>query len=248
MRASRQRLYVNIDHVATVRQARRGADPDPVAAALLCEDAGADGITAHLREDRRHIQDRDVERLKQRLRTYFNLEMACTDEMVEIALQVGPQQVTLVPERREEITTEGGLDLAHDPDGVKRAIEKLRSAGIRTSLFIVPDVAMVHRARDLNADAVELHTGRFAHEPQTASTVTALRDASRIASGLGLAVHAGHGLTAVNVAPVAAIDEVEELNVGHSLVSRALFVGLPTAIKELRVAMDDARIQTQTRL
>ena len=237
----RQRLYINIDHVATLRQARRGSDPDPVAAALACEAAGADGITAHLREDRRHIQDADVARLAEAVTTYFNLEMACTDEMVTIAARLRPEQVTLVPERREEVTTEGGLDLARDPAFLGASIARLRDAGIRTSLFIDPDAAMVRRSRDLGADAIELHTGSYANAGGGRATLEALRAASRLGAELGLAVHAGHGLAIANVAPLAAIPEVEELNIGHAIVSRAIFDGIAAAVREMRDAMDRAR-------
>jgi len=241
-RAPHQRLYVNVDHVATVRQARRADEPDPVLAAALCEDAGADGITAHLREDRRHIQDRDVELLARQVRTVFNFEMACTEEMVGIALRLRPHQVTLVPERREEVTTEGGLDVSRDPERLARAIASLRAAGIRTSLFIDPDARAVRESRELGADAIELHTGTYAHHPGEDRALAALRDAARLGAELGLAVHAGHGLTVRNVGPVAALPEVEELNIGHSLVSRAIFVGLAESIAEMREAMRRARI------
>jgi len=243
----RQRLYVNIDHVATVRQARRGDEPDPVAAALLCESAGADGITAHLREDRRHIQDADVVALGERVRSYFNLESACTDEMIDIALRVKPQQVTLVPERREEITTEGGLDVVAQEARVAHAVQRLRDAGIRTSLFIAPDLDAVRASARIGVDAIELHTGDFAHHPDDPARANALRDAARVAAGLGLAVHAGHGLTARNLAPVAAIPEIEELNIGHSIIARAIFVGLVAAVREVRDAMDAARAQQPRR-
>ena len=236
-----QRLYVNIDHVATVRQARRGAEPSPVEAALLCERAGADGITAHLREDRRHIQDGDVDALAAAITTVFNLEMAATPEMVALAERLRPHQVTLVPERREEVTTEGGLDVTHDAGWVREALARLAAAGIRTSLFIDPDARMVEASAALGADAIELHTGTFAHHPDRPDAARALVDASALGKRIGLAVHAGHGLTTANVAPVAAIPEIEELNVGHSLVGRAIFVGLEAAVRELRAAMDDAR-------
>ncbi len=243
MRASYQRLYVNIDHVATLRQARRGAEPDPVEAALLCEAVGVDGITAHLREDRRHIQDADVQALRSTVRTYFNLELACTDEMVAIAVAVRPNQVTLVPERREEVTTEGGLDVVTQAARVERAVAALRAAGIRTSLFIGPDLAAVRMSQKLGAEAIELHTGEFANNPDDPAHIAALREASWLAAELGLAVHAGHGLTADNLGPVAAIPEIEELNIGHSIVSRAIFMGLSPAINEVRTAMDIAREQ-----
>lgn len=238
MRASYQRLYVNIDHVATLRQARRGGDPDPIAAALLCESAGADGITAHLREDRRHIQDADIQRLRASVRSYFNLELACTDAMVDIALRLRPDQVTFVPERREEITTEGGLDVIAHASRIERAVIQMKRAGIRASLFIAPDLKTVECSRRLGAHAVELHTGEYANHPDEPETANALRDAAGTAAELGLAVHAGHGLTARNLAPVAAISEIEELNIGHSIVSRAIFVGLVAAVREVREAMD----------
>jgi pyridoxine 5-phosphate synthase len=241
MRAKQQRLYINIDHVATLRQARRGFEPDPVEAAAACEAAGADGITAHLREDRRHIQDADIERLKQSVRTYFNLEMACVAEMLELARRLKPEQVTLVPERREEITTEGGLDITSDPARIRNAIDALSGAGIRVSLFIDPTRAAVEQSKKLGVPAIELHTGSYAHRPESDATVDALRDSARRGADLGLAVHAGHGLTVRNVGPVASIPEIEELNIGHSIVSRAVFVGLDRAVKEMREAMNAAR-------
>jgi pyridoxine 5-phosphate synthase len=236
-----QRLYINIDHVATLRQARRTVEPDPVLAAVECESAGADGITAHLREDRRHIQDDDVERLTTTVRTVLNLEMACTAEMLAIAKRLRPYQVTFVPERREEVTTEGGLDVTRDPKGLRAAIYQLDAVGVRTSLFIDPDLEMVARSSDLGAVAIELHTGRYAHHPNDPSALRALEDAARNGKELGLAVHAGHGLTTRNVAPVAAIPEIEELNIGHSIVSRAVFVGIADAVREMRAVMDVAR-------
>lgn len=241
MRASYQRLYVNIDHVATLRQARRGSEPDPVAAAVLCESAGADGITAHLREDRRHIQDADVERLRRAIRTFFNLELACTDSMIDIALAVRPDQVTFVPERREELTTEGGLDVIAQSARLERAVVQMKRAGIRTSLFIAPDLDSVRCSHSLGAHAVELHTGEYAGQPDEPGPANALRDAAGVAADLGLSVHAGHGLTARNLGPVAAISEIEELNIGHSIISRALFAGLVAAVREVREAMDEAR-------
>ena len=234
------RLFVNIDHVATIRQARRGIEPDPVAAARWCEEAGADGITAHLREDRRHIQDADVEAIAAQVRTAFNLEMAATDEMVAFACRLAPHQVTLVPERRTEVTTEGGLDVTRDPRALASSIERLRGAGIRVALFIDPDARAVSASRALGAQAVELHTGSYAHHPGEGPALAALREASRLARNEGLAVHAGHGLTVANVGPVTVIPEVEELNIGHHLVSRAVAMGLPTAVREMRAAMDAA--------
>lgn len=241
MRATHQRLYINIDHVATVRQARRAAHPDPIPAATACEDAGADGITAHLREDRRHIQDDDIERLSRTLRTVLNLEIACTAEMLDIATRLRPHQVTLVPERREEVTTEGGLDLRHDPRVLEAGIRRMRDAGLRVSLFIDPSPAAVNASRSLGAEAVELHTGQYAHHPDDPRTITALRDAAAEGSALGLAVHAGHGLDLANVGLVAAIPEIEELNIGHSIVGRAIMVGIGEAVREMRRAMDEAR-------
>ncbi len=241
MRATRQRLYVNIDHVATLRQARRGSEPDPVEAARSCEAAGADGITAHLREDRRHIQDLDVQRLRKVIKTYFNLELACAAEMLAIAIDAKPDQVTFVPERREEITTEGGLDLQGDPARMRAAIEQLRAAGIRIALFIDPSVESVELSRDLGADAIELHTGRYAHDPGDAS-LNGLRRAAEHGARIGLAVHAGHGLTVGNVRAVSAIPEIEELNIGHSIVSRAVYTGLGAAVVEMREAMHAARM------
>jgi pyridoxine 5-phosphate synthase len=241
MRAKQQRLYVNIDHVATLRQARRAAEPDPVAAAKACEDAGADGITAHLREDRRHIQDLDVERLKKSVRTYFNLEMACVAEMLEIARGLRPQQVTLVPERREEITTEGGLDIITDPARIQNAVDSLTDAGIRVSLFIDPTRPAIEQSRKLGVPAIELHTGTYSQRPGDGPALEALRDCARRGADLGIAIHAGHGLTVANVGPVASIPEIEELNIGHSIISRAVFVGLDRAVKEIHEAMRAAR-------
>ncbi len=237
----RQRLYINIDHVATVRQARRADEPDPVAAAQLCEEAGADGITAHLREDRRHIQDADIEQIARTVRTVLNLEMACTDEMLGIATQLAPYQVTLVPERREEITTEGGLDVARDPERLREGLSRLNASGIRTSLFISPDPRAVELSRELGAVAIELHTGAYAHAPDDPARLRALERAATLGAELGLAVHAGHGLTVRNVGAIARIPEVEELNIGHSVVSRAIFVGLAASVRELRDVMDSAR-------
>jgi pyridoxine 5-phosphate synthase len=241
MRAKQQRLYINIDHVATLRQARRGQEPDPVEAATVCEAAGADGITAHLREDRRHMQDADIEKLKKTLRTYFNLEMACVAEMLELARRLRPEQVTLVPERREEITTEGGLDITSDPARIRNAVESLDGAGIRVSLFIDPTRAAVEQSKKLGVPAIELHTGSYSHDPDSDAALDALRDSARRAADLGLAVHAGHGLNLRNVAAVAAIPEIEELNIGHSIISRAIFIGLDRAVREMGEAMRAAR-------
>jgi pyridoxine 5-phosphate synthase len=237
----RQRLYINVDHVATVRQARRGVEPDPVAAARACEDAGADGITAHLREDRRHIQDDDIERLMKSVRTVLNFEMALTDELLDMALRLKPHQVSLVPERRAEVTTEGGLDATQNPKRLADAIARLNKAGIITALFIDPDERMVRASKDAGAAAVELHTGTYAHHPTDPKTMSALRASASLAKSLGLRVYAGHGLSVANVAKVAAIPEVEELSIGHAFVARAIFVGLDAAVRELRDVMDSAR-------
>ena len=237
----RQRLYINIDHIATLRQARRGAEPDPVQGATVCEKAGADGITAHLREDRRHIQDDDIERLATTVTTVLNLEMACTDEMLAIAERIRPHQVTLVPERREEITTEGGLDVVREDGRIADGLKRLNALGLRTSLFIAPDLRTIDRCRKLGALAIELHTGAYAHAAGDPSTLRALQDGARHGASIGLAVHAGHGLTVENVTRVSAIPEIEELNIGHSVVSRGVFIGLASAVRELRSAMDAAR-------
>lgn len=241
MYAPHQRLFINIDHVATIRQARRTDEPDPLAAALLCEDAGADGITAHLREDRRHIQDADIERLASGVRTGLNLEVALSDEILDMAVRLKPREVTIVPERREEITTEGGLDMSRDPGRLTKAIQRLSAAGIPCSLFIDPDHDAVSRSRDAGAHAIELHTGRYAHHPSDGETLRAFQHAATIGAGLGLAVHAGHGLTVRNVGSIAAIPEIEELNIGHSIVSRAVFIGIGAAVREMREAMQRGR-------
>lgn len=236
-----QRLYVNIDHVATVRQARRSLDPDPVSAAVLCERAGADGITAHLREDRRHIQDDDVLRLAATITTVLNLECAATEEMLALAERLRPHAVTLVPERREEVTTEGGLELVRSADSLRSAIERLKRAGVKSSLFIDADPDAVRRSADLGTDAIELHTGPYAHAPADPRKIAALAECANLGTLLGLKIHAGHGLSVGNVAAVASIPEIEELNIGHAIVGRAIFVGLSDAVREIRRAMNRAR-------
>ena len=238
------RLGVNVDHVATLRQARRVEYPDPVEAALVAEVAGADGITVHLREDRRHIQERDVEELRRRLGIKLNLEMAVTDAMVAFALRVGPDDACFVPERREEVTTEGGLDVVRHAPRVRGAVERLTGAGIRVSLFVDPDAAQVRATAEAGASAVELHTGDYANarEPAAvAAELDRLRAAARSAVRLGLEVHAGHGLTVANVGPVAAIPEVVELNIGHSIVGRAILAGMAAAVREMKDAVARAR-------
>ena len=239
------RLYINIDHVATVRQARRADEPDPVRAAVLAELGGADGITVHLREDRRHIQDRDVRLLMETVRTVVNLELAAVGDVLSIACTLVPMQVTLVPERREEITTEGGLDLAttHHHRPVAKALERLRAAEIRTSVFIDPEEQSVRAAAELGVDAVELHTGEYSNAPRASRAEQLQRLAAAAALGreLGLAVHAGHGLTYENVVPVAALADVEELNIGHSVIARAVLVGMERAVREMTALVRDAR-------
>lgn len=231
------RLYINIDHVATIRQARRTDEPDPVRAAVLAELGGADGITVHLREDRRHIQDRDVGLLLETTRTPVNLELAAAGEILTLAEMWRPLQATLVPEKREEITTEGGLDLTtkRRRAPIEEALDRLGAQGIRTSLFIDPDPAAVEAAAELGPDAVELHTGEYAEASPDLrpAQLKRLHDAARLGVQAGLAVHAGHGLTYENVLPVAALPEIEELNIGHSVISRAVLVGLERAVAEM---------------
>ncbi|QNQ08795.1 pyridoxine 5'-phosphate synthase [Sphingomonas alpina] len=237
------RLGVNIDHVATVRNARGAGYPDPVRAALLAADAGADGITAHLREDRRHITDDDIARLSDALAIPLNLEMAATDEMLAIALRHRPHAACIVPEKREERTTEGGLDAAGQHNHLAPLVASLRNANIRVSLFIEPDARQIDAALKLGAPVVELHTGRYAELSGEAQTeeLRRLADAAALAAKNGIEVHAGHGLTYDNVAPIAAIRQVRELNIGHFLVGEAMFVGLGEAVRTMRAAMDVAR-------
>ncbi|MDX1673332.1 MAG: pyridoxine 5'-phosphate synthase [Longimicrobiales bacterium] len=240
------RLHINIDHVATIRQARRTDEPDPVRAAVLVEQGGADGVTVHLREDRRHIQDRDVRLLMETVRTGVNLEIAATDAMVSLAVELAPMAVTLVPENREEITTEGGLDLGGGvTDRVTAAVEAIREAGVRTALFIDPDPDALHQARDTGTDAVELHTGEYANAWRVGRgapvELDRLQRAAALGRSLGLDVHAGHGLTYENVAPVASIAEIEELNIGHSVVSRSVFQGIEAAVRAMKTILMNAR-------
>jgi pyridoxine 5-phosphate synthase len=243
------RLYVNIDHVATVRQARRTDEPDPVRAAVLAELGGADGITVHLREDRRHIQDRDVELLLQTSRTGVNLELAVVSDVVDLAVAWKPMQATLVPEKREEVTTEGGLAVASGDSrkGAGAALGRLRDAGIHTSLFIDPDAEAIRASADLGADAIELHTGEYANTrgSEREEQLGRLRRAAALGRSLGLAVHAGHGLTYQNVTPIARIDEIEELNIGHSIISHAVFVGLDRAVREMGELLRRARSEAR---
>jgi pyridoxine 5-phosphate synthase len=231
------RLYINIDHVATVREARRTDEPDPVRVAVLAEMGGADGITVHLREDRRHIQERDVDLLMRTVRTGVNLEMSLSEEIVARAIDWRPIQVTLVPERRDEVTTEGGLAV---PGGAElgtfeRRIDPLRKAGLRTSLFIDPDPDSIRQVASIGIEAIELHTGEYANAAGAEREVqlARLQRAAALARSLGLAVHAGHGLTYQNVTPIAEVPEIEELNIGHSIVAHALFVGMERAVGEM---------------
>lgn len=239
------RLYVNIDHVATVRQARRTDEPDPVRAAVLAELGGADGITVHLREDRRHIQDRDVRLLAETIRTPMNLELAAASEILELTCELAPVQATLVPEKREEITTEGGLALVESSQrtATAAALRRLSESGIRTSLFIDPDEDVIRVCADLGADAIEIHTGEYANArgPERLRHLDRIARAAALGRRLGLDVHAGHGLTYENVAPVAALTDLEELNIGHSIVSRAVFTGLEAAVREMAGIIRRAR-------
>src|SRR2546426_7486978 len=236
------RLYINVDHVATVRQARQTDEPDPAEAARLCEEAGTDGITAHLREDRRHIQDRDLTRLAETVRTVLNLELATSPGVVDLICRLRPYQATLVPERREEVTTEGGLDLSRKDPRVAETIARLADAGARVSLFIDPDLRAIDVARALGVPAVELHTGRYSNTwRESGAALEELSRAARHGRDQGLAVHAGHGLTYRNVQPVAAIPEIEELNIGHSVVSRAILTGMREAVAEMRRVGGTAR-------
>jgi len=234
-------LGVNIDHVATVRQARRTNEPDPVWAAALAELGGADGITIHLREDRRHIQDRDLRVLRDTVTVKLNLEMACEPEILAIACDVKPEQATLVPERREEVTTEGGLDVLANRDRVKATVEGLKDAGIVVSLFLDPDLAQIRAAAEMGVEAVELHTGQYAlaapGKPQQ-EQLEVLKKAGAEIRRLRMALHAGHGLTYRNVRPVAQIEEMHELNIGHSIVARALMVGFVEAVREMKYHVD----------
>jgi pyridoxine 5-phosphate synthase len=240
---SRLRLGVNIDHVATIRNARGGDHPDPVRAAFAAADAGADGITAHLREDRRHITDDDIARLMARLEIPLNLEMAATEEMLDIALRHRPHAACLVPEKREERTTEGGLDAAGQHNHLDYYVDRLGGADIRVSLFIEPDPAQVEAAIRLGAPVVEFHTGRYAHLDGEARTAELRRiaDAAALAVKNGIEPHAGHGLTFDNVQPVAAIPQIRELNIGHFLVGEAIFTGLDASVRRMRALMDEAR-------
>lgn len=230
------KLGLNVDHIATVRQARGGTEPDPVTAAALGELAGAEGITIHLREDRRHIQDRDLEILRKTVQTKLNLEMAATDEMVGIACRVKPEQCTLVPEKRQELTTEGGLDVVANLQTVTRAVSTLQQSGIIVSLFVDPNPEQIKASKESGADAIEIHTGRYAEARDESSRhheLAAIRDAVILGNELGLTVHAGHGLNYVNIIPLTRLTGIDEFNIGHSIISRATLVGLDRAVREM---------------
>lgn len=234
-------LGVNIDHVATIRQARQTVEPDPVAAAVLAELAGADGITVHLREDRRHIQERDVHILRQTVQTHLNLEMAPTDEMVAIALEIKPDYITLVPERREEVTTEGGLDVAGNLSQMRKVVAQLQGVGIPVSMFIDPERLQIEASAQIEAKFIELHTGSYAEAKNEATChkeLTILADGCNIAINHGLRVNAGHGLTYENVYSVACLKGMEELNIGHTIVSKAVLVGMERAVREMKLAIN----------
>ena len=238
---SKLRLGVNIDHVATVRNARGGDNPDPVRAAILAQGAGADGITAHLREDRRHISDDDIARLSKALTIPLNLEMAATDEMAAIALKHRPHAACIVPEKREERTTEGGIDADGQFNRLAPIVSELVKAGIRVSMFIEPDTAQLDASRALGAPVVELHTGAYAHAHGGEVELKKIREAAAYGASIGLEVHAGHGLTYENVKPIAAIPQIQELNIGHFLIGEAVFIGLEQSIRTMRRLMDEAR-------
>lgn len=230
------KLGLNVDHIATVRQARGGSEPDPVTAAAIGELAGAEGITIHLREDRRHIQDRDLEILRRTVQTKLNLEMAATEEMVGIACRIKPEQCTLVPEKRQELTTEGGLDVLGNLAAITTATAKLHEAGIVVSLFVDPTAEQIRASKESGAEAIEIHTGRYAEardEQSRYHELAAIREAISLGNELGLTVHAGHGLNYVNIIPLTKLTGIEEFNIGHSIISRAMLVGLDRAVREM---------------
>ncbi len=232
----RRRLGVNVDHVAAIRQNRRTSYPDPVTAAGICEMAGANLITVHLREDRRHIQERDVRILRQTVQTTLNLEMAATQEMLKIAYDIKPDQVTLVPERREELTTEGGLDVSHHRDHIKKYVQNMKDADIGVSLFIDPDLDQVRAAHRVEADTIEIHTGKYCDavgDNEQRAELTRIVDAARTATKLGMRVAAGHGLHYHNIASLVPVVEIEEYNIGHSIVAQAIYVGLERAVRDM---------------
>lgn len=230
------RLCINIDHVATLRQARKEIEPDPVLAAGICELAGADGIVCHLREDRRHINDRDLKLLKETVKSHLDMEMAATDEMISIASALKPDLVTLVPEKRQEVTTEGGLDIEANKIKLENAIEELKNSGIKVSVFVEPLPANVDSALEIGADIIEIHTGKYANQKKPKDVLVELekiRQTALLAKELGLGVNAGHGLNYLNITPIANIDDIDEVSIGHSILARAVFVGLDRAVKEM---------------
>jgi pyridoxine 5-phosphate synthase len=240
------RLFVNVDHVATIREARKTVEPDPLTAALLAETAGADGITIHLREDRRHIQDDDVFRIRDKIKTVLNLEMAAVEEMVQIALKTKPYQVSLVPEKRQEITTEGGLDIISQKENLKKIREQIQAQGIRFSLFVDPDPRQIDASREVGAESIEINTGSYSEmsdEVAVQQQLEKIRKSSQHAAEQGLRVFAGHGLTDENVVAIAGIPEIEELNIGHSLVSRSVYYGLEQAVKNMMLAVQKGSAQ-----
>jgi len=240
------RLFVNVDHVATIREARKTAEPDPLQAALMAEKAGADGITVHLREDRRHIQDDDVFRIHEKIKTVLNLEMAAVEEMVQIALKIEPYQVSLVPEKRQEITTEGGLDVLSQKDHLKKIRDALQPKNIRFSLFVDPDCKQIDAAKEVGAESIEINTGQYTELSDHIAVqreLEKIRKAARHAMATGLRVFAGHGLTPENVGAIAAVPEMEELNIGHSLVSRSVYYGFEVAVQNMIRAIQEGAIQ-----
>jgi pyridoxine 5-phosphate synthase len=240
------RLFVNVDHVATIREARKTVEPDPLEAALLAEKAGANGITVHLREDRRHVQDDDVFRIREKIKTVLNLEMAAVAEMVQIALQTKPYQVSLVPEKRQEITTEGGLNVISNKDYLKKIREQIQSQGIRFSLFVDPDLRQIDASREIGAESIEINTGLYSElkdEIAVQQELEKIKISARHAVEQGLRVFAGHGLTDENVVAIAGIPEIEELNIGHSLVSRSIYYGLEQAVKNMMQAIQEGVTQ-----
>ena len=242
MRLTKMRLGINVDHVATVRQARRIEIPDPVEAALLAEKGGADGITVHLREDRRHIQERDVERMREKLATKLNLEMAVIPEMLEFAERIRPDDVCLVPERREELTTEGGLNVIAHRDKVKETVDRLQAAGIHVNLFIDPEKQQIEVSREIGAHGIEIHTGQYCDAAgDRKRELQEVKRAASLAHGLGLEVHGGHGLNYDNVLPIVAIPEIVELNIGHSIIARAILVGMERAVIEMKNLLETSR-------
>ena len=238
------RLCINIDHIATLRQARRESEPDPVTAAGICELAGAEGIVCHLREDRRHINDRDLRLLKEVVKTKLDLEMAATGEMIKIACLIKPEMATLVPEKREEITTEGGLNIAASKEKIMNAIKSINEAGVKVSVFIDPQPENVDLALEAGADMIEIHTGQYANAKEISDKILEaekIRQIARMAKELGMGVNAGHGLNYLNIVPIANIEDIDEVSIGHSIISRAVFTGLHKAVEDMLVILRRAR-------